>query len=287
MRYGTAFLASLLLSSWFQPLSAKDSAEEVKAPMARIVPKNLEIHGHVRVDDYYWLNQRENPDVIDYLNAENEYTKTVMAHTEALQENLFEEIKGRIKQTDESVPYKLDDYLYYTRYEDGKEYPIYCRKKGAMEAPEQIMLDVNVMAEGHEFFSVRRRRISSDQDILAYAEDTQGRRIYTIKFKNLDSGGMLGDVIPEVTGGMAWANDNKTLFYAKQDPATLRSYRVYRHVLGTDVSKDKLVYEETDDTFSCYVWKTKSKKFVLIGSVRMIPSSVTRKTVLCVTLPTQ
>ncbi|MEE9271224.1 MAG: S9 family peptidase [Candidatus Krumholzibacteria bacterium] len=240
--------------------------------MARIVPKKLEKHGHVRVDNYYWLNERENPEVIAYLKAENEYTKAMMAHTEKLQEKLFEEIKGRIKQTDESVPYKLDDYFYYTRYEDGKEYPIYCRKKGTLEGSEEIMLDVNVLAEGHEYFAVRRRTVSFGQDILAYAEDTQGRRIYTIKFKNLDTGDMLEDVIPEVTGGMAWANDNKTVFYAKQDPATLRSYRIYRHVLGTDIARDKLVYEEKDDTFGCYVWRTKSKKYVLIGSFQTLSS---------------
>jgi oligopeptidase B len=143
-----------------------------------------------------------------------------------------------------------------------------------MEGGEEIMLDVNVMAEGHEYFAVRRRSVSFGQDILAYAEDTQGRRIYTIKFKNLDTGDMHDDVIPQVTGGMAWANDNKTLFYAKQDPTTLRSYQIYRHVLGTDVGQDKLVYEEEDDTFGCYVWRTKSKKYILIGSYQTLSSEV-------------
>ncbi|MCK4773956.1 MAG: S9 family peptidase, partial [Candidatus Krumholzibacteria bacterium] len=189
-----------------------------------------------------------------------------------LEEMLFQEIKGRIKQTDESVPYRLDDFYYYSRYEEGKEYPIYCRKKGSLDAEEQIMLDVNVLAEEHEFFSVRGRRVSSGQNILAYAVDSIGRRIYTIQFKNLDTGEVLGDAIPEVTGGMAWANDNKTLFYTKQDPTTLRSYRIYKHILGTDASTDKLVYEETDDEFSCYVWKTKSKKFVMIGSFQTLSS---------------
>lgn len=240
------------------------------APVARVEPVKLEKHGDVRVDDYYWLNQRENPEVIKYLEAENDYTTAVMAHTEGLQETLFEEIKNRIKQTDESVPYKLDDYYYYDRREDGKEYPIYCRKKGSLDAAEQIMLDANVLAQGHEFYDVRGRNVSSGQDILAYAEDTVGRRIYAIRFKNLDTGDSYDDVIPEVTGGSAWANDNKTLFYAKQDPTTLRSFQIFRHVLGTDVSQDDLVYEEKDNTFSCYVWKTKSKKYLIVASFQTL-----------------
>ncbi|MFQ5511002.1 MAG: S9 family peptidase [Candidatus Krumholzibacteriia bacterium] len=264
--------AFLIASVCFNPALAEDTVEGVQPPMARVIPKKLEKHGHVRVDNYYWLNERENPEVIAYLKTENDYTSAMMAGTEELQERLFEEIKGRIKQTDESVPYKLDDYFYYTRYEDGKEYPIYCRKKGTMNGNEEIMLDVNAMAQGHEYFAVRGRRVSFDQDILAYAEDTAGRRIYTIKFKNLDTGGTLSDVIPEVTGGMAWASDNKTLFYAKQDPTTLRSHRIYRHVLGTDTSQDELVYEEKDDTFGCYVWRTKSKKYILIGSFQTLSS---------------
>jgi oligopeptidase B len=250
------------------------SAGDVDPPVAKVAPVELEKHGDVRVDYYYWLKERDNPEVIDYLNAENAYTDAVMAHTKELEEALFKEIKGRIKQNDESVPYKLDDYYYYSRYEDGKEYPFYCRKKGSLDAEEQIMLDVNAMAEGHEFCSVRGRKISSGQDLLAYAVDTIGRRIYTARFKNLDTGEILEDEIPKVTGGMAWANDNKTLFYARQDPTTLRSFQIYKHVLGTDPSQDPLVYEETDDTFSCYVWKTKSKKFLVIGSFHTLSSEM-------------
>ncbi|MDH3216100.1 MAG: S9 family peptidase [Candidatus Krumholzibacteria bacterium] len=246
--------------------------QHIQPPVARVVPKKLEKHGKVRVDNYYWLNQREDSEVIAYLEAENEYTNAIMSHTEELQDSLFAEIKGRIKQTDESVPFKLDEYYYYTRYEDGKEYPIYCRKKGSLDGSEEIMLDVNEMAKDHEYFWVRGRKVSSGQNLLAYAEDSVGRRIYTIKFKNLDSGETLKDVIPEVTGGMAWANDNRTLFYAKQDPTTLRSYQIYRHVLGSDQSQDALVYEEKDETFSAYVWKTKSKKFVMIGSFQTLSS---------------
>jgi oligopeptidase B len=242
----------------------------VRAPAAKVIPKTLEIHGDVRTDNYYWLNDRENPDVVAYLEAENAYTDAVMAHTKPLEDQLFEEIKGRIKQDDSSVPYKLDDYYYYTRFEEGKEYPIHCRKKGALEAPEQIVLDVNVPAQGHEYFAARGLKVSSGQNILAYGVDTVGRRIYSIVFKNLETGEMLADVIPEVTATSAWANDNKTLFYAKQDPMTLRSFQIYRHVLGTDPANDPLVYEEKDEEFSTYVWKTKSKKYIFIASFQTL-----------------
>ena len=252
------------------PLAAGEQVPAPMPPVARKVPKRLEKHGHVRIDNYYWLKERENPKVIKYLKAENEYTDSVMAHTEGIQQTLFEEFKGRIKQTDMSVPYKRDDYYYYTRHEGGKEYRIYCRKKGTLQSEEEIMLNVNELAEGHEFISVSRGEVSSNQDLLAYAVDTVGRRIYTIRFKNLVTGELLEDEIPQVTGNVAWANDNKTVFYTKQDPVTLRSDRVYRHVLGTDPADDELVFEETDDTFFCYAFKTKSKKYVMIVSTHTL-----------------
>jgi oligopeptidase B len=264
-----AALAAMALILLNLPSSAGDA---MKPPTAMKKPTKLEKHGHVRVDDYYWLKERENPEVVEYLEAENEYTDAVTGHTKDLQESLFEEIKNRIKQTDESVPYKLDDYYYYRRYEDGKSYPIYCRKKQSLEADEQITLDVNVLAEGQEFCQVRGLRVSSGQDLLAYGVDFVGRRKYTIRVKNLDTGVLLDDQIPEVTGAMAWANDNKTLFYSKQDPTTLRSYQIYRHALGTDVSQDKLVYEEIDEEFGCYISKTKSKKYITIGSFQTLSS---------------
>ncbi|MHC4518362.1 MAG: S9 family peptidase [Planctomycetota bacterium] len=235
-------------------------------PVAKKRPTRLEKHGHARVDDYYWLRERENPEVIRYLEAENAYTETMMAHTQGLQEALYEEFKARIKQTDISVPYKKDDYYYYRRTEEGKEYPIYCRKKGSPEGPEEVMLDVNKMAEGHEFISVGQRAISQKQDLLAYSVDTVGRRIYTIRFENLVTGEPIADEIENVTGNMAWANDNRTLFYARQDPVTLRSYQIYKHILGTDSAADELVFEEADETFSCRVFKTKSKRYVMIAS---------------------
>ncbi|MTI33475.1 S9 family peptidase [Xanthovirga aplysinae] len=239
---------------------------EVSAPKAKKEAKELTIHGHSRIDNYYWLRNRESEEVLDYLKNENEHTKSQLEHTEALQEKLFEEIKGRIKENDESVPYKLDDYYYYTRYEEGLEYPIYCRKKGSLEAEEEIMINANKLAEGHEFFSMRSVNVSPQQNLGAFAVDTVGRRIYTIRFKNLETGEILKDEIPAVTGNMAWANDNKSLFYTRQDQETLRSNKIYKHILGTDSSKDELIYEEKDETFGCYVYKTKSKEYLVIGS---------------------
>ena len=234
--------------------------------MVKKTPTRLEKHGHVRLDDYYWLRERDNPEVMAYLNAENDYAAKTMAHTDALQQKLFKEIKGRFKQIDMSVPYRRDDYFYYSRYEEGKEYPIYARKRRSLDQPEEIMLNGNVLAEGHEFFSIGGWAVSSGQDLLGYAVDTQGRRIFTIYFKNLTTGELLADVIPEVTENLTWANDNKTLFYAKQDPRTLRAYRIYRHVLGTDPKTDQLVFQEDDETFGAYIFKTKSRKYLMIVS---------------------
>ena len=254
----------------FLNLAGCQFSEEVEQPMAKRIPRKLVKHGHFRTDDYYWLHERENPEVLAHLEAENQYTASMMAHTEGLQEKLFHEFKTRIKQTDISVPYKKESHYYYTRTEEGRQYPIYCRKKGSLKAAEQVMVDVNRVAEGHGFCSVRRPEVSPGEDIMAYAVDTVGRRFYILRFKNLSTGKMLDDVLPDVTGGLAWANDNRTLFYAKQDPQTLRSHRIYRHRLGDDPAADELVYEETDETFSSSVFKTKSKKYILIASVQTL-----------------
>ena len=234
--------------------------------MPQKIPTKLEKHGHVRVDDYYWLRERENPEVIKYLNDENERAAREMAHARDFEQNIFEEIKGRFKQTDMSVPYRREDYYYYTRYEHGKEYPIYARKRGAFEQPEEIMLDGNALAAGHEFFSIGGSAVSSGQDMLAYAVDTQGRRIHNAYVKNLVTGEMLPDVLSNVTENLVWANDNKILFYGKQDETTLRQYQIYRHLIGTDPAQDQLVYQEDDETFVAYIFKTKSKKFLMIVS---------------------
>lgn len=239
-------------------------------PRAKRVPHRLEHHGHVRIDEFYWLRDRNNPEVLAYLQAENEYAAAMRSQTRELEQTLFEEIKSRIQQTDLSVPFRLGDYLYYTRFEEGKEYALYCRKKGSLTSPEEVMLDGNVMAKGHDYFSVGNWRISSGQDILAYAIDTQGRRIYSIGFKNLTTGETIGESIACVTGNMEWGNDNRTLLYARQDPETLRSFQIFRHTLGTDPQLDTLVYEEQDETFSAYVGKTKSKQYLLIESHQTI-----------------
>jgi oligopeptidase B len=243
-------------------------------PRAKVVPKTLEIHGDTRTDDYFWLNQREDPEVLAYLEAENAYTEAMTAHTEALQQTLFEEIKGRIKPTDESVPYRKGDYYYYRRDEEGRDYPVYCRKAGSLDAPEQVVLDVNELAEGHGYTSVAGLRISPNQKMLAYGHDTVGRRIYTLHVLDLESGELLPDTIPDVTGNVVWAADDKTLFYTKQDLETLRWDRVYRHVLGTDPADDVLVFEETDDTFNCAVGKTKSERFIVISSYQTLSTEM-------------
>ncbi|MBN1640693.1 MAG: S9 family peptidase [Anaerolineae bacterium] len=252
-------------------MEGTDMSDRVASPpVAKRVPVRLETHGHVRVDPYYWLKDRQDPEVIAYLEAENAYTDAVMAHTEPFQEALFEEIRGRIKQTDMSVPYRMDDYVYYTRWVDGQEYPIYCRKRDLPDAPEEVLIDVNELAVGHEFVSVGRFAVSAGQDLLAYPVDTVGRRFYTIRFKDLATGAVLEDVIPDVTENIAWAEDNKTLFYTKQDPVTLRWHQIYRHAVGTDPADDVLVYEEADETFYAYVFKTRSKGYMVIDSAQTL-----------------
>ena len=243
-----------------------DDSVMPEPPIAKRIPHRLETHGHERIDDYFWLRERDNPEVIAYLEAENAYLDARMAHTKEFQETLFQEIKGRIKEDDSSAPYRYKDYWYYTRFEEGKAYPLFCRKRGSLDAAEQMMLDVNALAEGHEFCQVSGMRVSEDQRLGVYGADFVGRRFYTLRVRDLTSGTDLADVIPGVTGNTAWANDNRTLFYTKQDPVTLRSHQVYRHTLGTPASEDVLVYQEDDETFSCGVYKTKSRKYIVIGS---------------------
>jgi len=229
-------------------------------------PKEMTIHGHTRIDNYYWLRERENPEVISYLEAENAYRERVMKDTEQLQKDLFEEIVGRIKQDDESVPYKENGYYYYTRYEEGKEYPIFCRKKESLEAAEEILANVNEMAKGHAYFQVGGLSVSPDIRYMAFGIDTVSLRKYTIYIKDLETGMMLDDEIKLTTGGAAWASDSRNLFYTQKDDETLRSQAIYRHVMGKPYSEDVLVFDETDETFSTYVFKSKSKKYMIIGS---------------------
>ena len=237
-------------------------------------PTRLAAHGHERLDPWYWLRQRDNPAVIAYLRAENAHADAVMAHTRPLQERLFAEIKGRIKQTDTSVPYRIKQHLYYTRVEDGLQYPIHCRRRivGTGEGAEETLLDVNALARGHDYYAVNVRDVSPGEDVLAFAEDTRGDRVHTIRFKQLGTGAMLDDALPNASGYLAWANDNRTLFYATVQPTTLRSHRIYRHLLGTDPAEDALIYEEPDEQFSVGVSKTKSEAYLLIGIFQTVTS---------------
>lgn len=236
------------------------------APVAEIIPKKLTTHGHTRIDNYYWMNNREDQRVIDYLNAENEYYNQMTAHTKKFQEELFEEMKSRIQEDDESVPYLKNGYYYITRYEKGKDYPIYSRKKGSLDAKEEIMFDCNQMAEGQKYFNLGSVSISEDNKLALFSTDLIGRRQYTLQIKNLETGEILSDKIENTTGGGTWANDNQTFFYTKKDEVTLRSDKIYRHELGSKSAKDVLVFHEKDETFNTFVYKEKSNTYLIIGS---------------------
>lgn len=239
----------------------------VAAPKALVKPKELIIHGDTRVDNYYYLNDRENPEVIDYLKAENAYLEQVLAPVKTLREKLFEEMKGRIKQQDQSVPYKEGAYYYQTNYVQGGEYPIYVRKKGSLTAPEEVMFDCNQLAKGHPYYNLGGYEVSDNDELAIFCEDTVSRRLYTLKVKNLKTGQIYPEEIPNVeAGNFAWAADNKTLFYVKKDVQTLLGYQVYRHMLGTDPMQDVLVYEEKDNQFYMGLYRMKSKKYVAIVS---------------------
>ncbi|MEL1241866.1 S9 family peptidase [Flavobacterium flavipallidum] len=240
--------------------------EKIQAPIAKIIPKEMEKFGDLRVDNYFWLNDRENPEVIDYLNKENEYYQQMTAHTQDFQKDLYEEMKARIKEEDESVPYLYNGYYYITRFETGKNYPIYSRKKGSLSAEEEILFDCNVLAEGQAYFKLGGMSISPDNKLAIFSTDIVGRRIYTIQVKNLETGEILEDKIEKVTGSAVWANDNKTIFYSKQDEQTLRSDKIFKHKLGAKQEEDVLVYFEKDDTFSVDINKSKSRKYLAIES---------------------
>lgn len=238
----------------------------IPPPTAKKIPKTLEKHGDKRVDDYFWLNDRQNKEVIDYLNSENQYYEEMTAHTKGLKKLLFEEMKGRIKEDDSSVPYFFNGYWYITRFETGKDYPIYARKKGSLTAKEEILFDCNEMAKGHSYFQLGGVSISPDNKYASFGVDIIGRRIYTIQVKNLQTGKLFEDKIENTTGSSTWANDNKTLFYTQQDKQTLRSDKVFKHKLGGRQEQDVLVYDEVDDTFNVSVSKEKSKKYIVISS---------------------
>jgi oligopeptidase B len=244
----------------------KVAAQEIKAPRAKKLPVKLEKHGDVRIDDYFWLRERENPEVLDYLTRENDYNERMTAHTKQLQEDLFQEVKKRIKEDDSSVPYKLNGYWYITRFEKGKDYPIYSRKKETLDAPEEILFDVNEMAKGHDYYRLSGLSVSPNNKLISYAVDTVSRRKYTLYVKNLETGEVYPEKIKNTTGGATWANDNRTLFYARKDEETLRSNKIFKHRLGTKAKDDELVFFEEDETFHTYVYKSKSQRYIIIGS---------------------
>ena len=272
--------------------SARDNALLAKPPVAAQRPKALVTHSDRRVDPYYWLSSRNSPEVIEYLEAENAYTAAQMQHTEALQQTLYDEMLGRIQETDLSVPYRYGGYYYYSRTEEGKAYSIHCRKRGSLDAAEEVLLDENVLAQGHEFFSLGTYEVSPDQTLLAYATDTQGDERYTLAFKTLETADKTADKTPDQTAdktgdnshgllaesisntaGVAWANDNKTLFYLTLDEAN-RSFQVWRHRLGTSPDRDQLVYEEKDEAFYLSLGVTLSEAYILVSADSKITSEV-------------
>ena len=212
------------------------------------------------------MNERENQEVIDYLNEENTYYNDLTSHTKDFQVELFEEMKSRIKEDDSSVPYFYNGYYYITRFEKGKDYPIYGRKKGSLDATEEILFDCNQMAEGHSYFQLGGLNISDDNKYAAFGVDTVSRREYIIQIKNLETGEIYPEKIEKTTGSSTWANDNKTLFYSRKDEQTLRPDRIFKHVLGNDISNDELVFTENDETFTTHIYKSKSKKYLILGS---------------------
>ncbi|MGH9795116.1 MAG: S9 family peptidase [Candidatus Acidiferrales bacterium] len=256
------------------------SENQVKAiapPVAKRVPKVDVVHGDERNDDYFWLREKENPEVIAYLEAENAYTDAVLEPAAGLRERLYQEILGRIKQTDLSVPYREGEHFYYSRTEEGKQYPFYCRKHRSLEAEEQVILDVNRLAEGEKFMDVGLMDVTDDGQLMAYSTDNTGFRDYTLVVKDLRTGALLGERIEKVSTA-AWAADNQTLFYVTEDDAK-RAYRLWRHRLGDDVGRDALLYEETDELFRIGVWRTRSKAYLMLSisshttsEVRFLPA---------------
>ena len=249
----------------FNACNQKPMSKNTLPPICEIKNKDLTIHEHVRTDPYYWLNDRENPEVIDYLNKENVFTDNVLSPTKEFQKSLFKELKGRIKEEDESIPYIYNGYEYWRKFSKGDEHAVHLRKKIGTDSNE-ILLNGNELAKGFDYFDLGDFDVSPNNEILAYSTDTLSRRIYNIHFRNLSTNKVLDETIENTTGSMAWANDNKTVFYTKQDEKTLRSFQIYRHTIGTDPKKDTLIFEEKDETFYCYVYKSKSEKYIIINS---------------------
>ena len=255
---------ALICSSIVVALLGACAEEDMSPPSVEKKPRELEIHGDVRVDEYYWLRERDNPAVIAYLEAENDYLDAKLADSAGLRDRLFDEMRSRIKEDDSSAPYKHGDYFYYRRFETGLEYPIYCRRKGSMDADEEVLLDVNALAGDAPYYAVRGFRVSPDHKKAAFGVDTVGRRFYTLRFIDLETGQEISERIENVTPNFTWAADSETLLYTKQHPETLRWQWIYRASLGS--ASPQLVYEETDETFNAFVQKSLSGRFVYIAS---------------------
>jgi oligopeptidase B len=246
--------------------------KEITPPNLKKTPKSLIKFNDERIDNYYWLRERENPSVIEYLNRENDYYKKMTLHTKDFQDKLFHEIKNKIKQEDQSVPYFLNGYWYVTKYKENLDYPIYSRYKDSLKSKEEILFDCNKLAQSHDYFNLSNFKISPNNKIVAFSVDTVSRRLYTIKFKNLDNGEILKDEIINTSGTFAWASDNSTLFYTNRDTQTLRNDKIFKHKIGDALVNDKLVFHETDETFYTNVSKSKSNKFIIISSSSTLTS---------------
>ncbi len=244
-----------------------------KPPVAKVVPKVDTLHGDICVDNYYWLRDKSNPEVIKYLEDENSYTEAVTQHTEKFQQKLYEEMVGRIKETDLTVPVRNGDYYYYSRTEEGKQYRIYCRKKGSLDAEEEILLDINDLAKGHEFYALAASDPSPNHELLLYTVDTTGSEVYTLYIKDLKTGQVLKDMIDSTSGSAEWANDNKTIFYTTLDEAK-RPYKLFRHKLGSNSQNDPLIYHEKDDAYFLGISKTRSKAYLLMSMGSMTTTEV-------------
>jgi oligopeptidase B len=264
-RFVLPCLCFIFVTSFFK-IKAQKMPENIQPPVAKIIAKKLKKHNLTRTDNYYWLNDRENPEVTDYLNKENEYYNKMTAESKGFQKDLFEEMKARIKEDDSSVPYFYNGYFYITRFETGKDYPIYARKKGSLSANDEILFDCNIMAKDHPYFKLGGMSVSPDNKLAIFSVDTIGRRIYNIQIKNLETNKILADKIKNVTGSAVWANDNKTIFYSSQDAVTLRSDKIFKHKLGAKQKEDALIYFEKDDTYNVEIAKSKSKKYLAIES---------------------
>ena len=250
-------------------------SDNILPPDVKKIPKDMQVHGHMRTDNYYWMRltdeqksadkyDDQTQDVVDYIDEETKYLESSLKHTKPLQKTLYDEMVGRIKKDDESVPYFENKYYYYSRYEEGLEYPIYCRKHKNLENDEEIILDVNILAEGHDYFAIGGMSISPNNEWLSYGVDTLSRRYYKIYFKNLVSGDVLEQTIPNTTGGAAWANDNKTVFYTSKNKVTLLGEKIFRHKIKTDYKRDVLMYSEKDETYYNGVYRSKSGQYIII-----------------------